>query len=196
MATSSPFAAIEACFANDRALISALIEEKHALRIELTAVKAELRTQQRLTELARDVSRSHDRSRSPISIAKSPSFYHSSTHDETEKEARDLFRDILTQHYVDGHPCGKDADDWLRKHGGWFPDPQELYDDGTSLPKDEGLDVRRQHPAALEEAFNLITKLDQWLLSANLEDMSDDLHRYISNKIKKLRSKNPTLAPV
>ena len=86
MATASPFAAIEACFAKDNAMISALIEEKHTLRIELAAVKAELRTQQRLTELA---TRSNARSRSPrISIAKSPSFL-----DETEKEARDLFRE-------------------------------------------------------------------------------------------------------
>ena len=98
--------------------------------------------------------------------------------------------------YVDGHPCGKDADDWLRKHGGWFPDNQKEYGDGTSVPNDEGLDVRSPHPDAMEEAFDLIAKLDQWLLSANLEDMSDDLHRYISGKIKKLRSKNPPLAPV
>ena len=38
-----PLAAVKARFAKDSAMISTLIEEKHALRIELAAVKAELR---------------------------------------------------------------------------------------------------------------------------------------------------------
>ena len=115
MATASPFAAIEACFAKDNAMISALIEEKHALRIELAAVKAELRTQQRLTELARDISRSHNRSRSPTCREVREKYENDCIQ---ECKVRELFRDILLHQYVDGHPCGKEADDWLRKHGG------------------------------------------------------------------------------
>ena len=179
MATANPFAAIEACFANDRKMISSLIEEKHALRVELAMAKAELRTQRHLTELARDVSRSHDRSRSPRT---SPAYYDSSILDATEQAARDIFRDILMHQYMAGHPCGKDADNWLRMHGGWFRDPQEEYGDGTYALKDESLGS--SHHDAMEEAFNLITKLEKWLIA----EEEDDLHRLIKGKIKKLRS--------
>ena len=114
---------------------------------------------------------------------------------EYEKEARELFRDILLHQYVDGHPCGKEADDWLRKHGGWFPDDREAYGDGASVPNDDGLDICSPHPDALQEAFHLIANIEKWL-AQNPEALSDDLNRHISGQLKKLRSKKPQLAPV
>ena len=65
-----------------------------------------------------------------------------------ETVAREIFRDVLAAHYIDGHPFGEEADLWLQTHGGWLPDPQEMYDDGTPLtqPRDEGDRVMSKDP--------------------------------------------------
>ena len=80
-----------------------------------------------------------------------------------ETEARIIFRDALVEHYMnDLGEVGEAVDGWLKTHGGWLPDPQELYGDGTPLtqPKDEGDLVMSPHPArAMEEAKSLMVCL-------------------------------------
>ena len=55
-------------------------------------------------------------------------------------QIRILFRQILAQHYVDSHPIGPEVEGWLMRWGGWFPDPQVHYGDGSSRLQDEGVD--------------------------------------------------------
>ena len=58
-----------------------------------------------------------------------------------ERRARLIFRDALIMHYMEGPlETGNEVEEWLRTHGGWFPDPAELYGDGTpdDQPMDEG----------------------------------------------------------
>ena len=76
-----------------------------------------------------------------------------------ETVAREIFRDVLAAHYIDGHPFGEEADVWLKTHGGWLPDPQEMYGDGTPLtqPRDEGDRVMsNDQEKALKEAMGLM----------------------------------------
>lgn len=83
-----------------------------------------------------------------------------------EDKARVIFREALVIHYVDTLAAGDEVDAWLRKHGGWLPDPQELYGDGTPLtqPVDEGLDVFSNSPEiALREAEETMDRLVQSL---------------------------------
>jgi len=83
-----------------------------------------------------------------------------------ESKARDIFREALAIHYLDGLAAGDEVDAWLRTHGGWFPDPQELYGDGTPLtqPADEGIDVVSNSPEiALREAEHTMDRLVQSL---------------------------------
>ena len=83
-----------------------------------------------------------------------------------ETVAREIFRDVLAAHYIDGHPFGEEADLWLKIHGGWLPDPQEMYDDGTPLtqPRDEGDRVMSKDPEkALKEAMGLMKCLAECL---------------------------------
>ena len=54
-------------------------------------------------------------------------------------EVRLLFRQMLAQHYMESHPLGAEVEDWLLRFGGWFPDPQVLYGDGSSRLKDDGV---------------------------------------------------------
>ena len=78
---------------------------------------------------------------------------------EMEKRARVIFRDTLLKHYIDELPCGDEVELWLKTHGGWFPDNQVSYGDGTPLtqPKDEGEDVVSPKPEmALREASTLM----------------------------------------
>ena len=78
---------------------------------------------------------------------------------EMEKRARVIFRDTLLKHYIDELPCGDEVELWLKTHGGWFPDNQVSYGDGTPLtqPKDEGTDVVSPKPEmALREASTLM----------------------------------------
>ena len=59
---------------------------------------------------------------------------------ELLRESRVVLRRILAHHFMDGHPLGEEAEKWLLRYGGWFPDPQLLYGDGTSAPPDTGVD--------------------------------------------------------
>ena len=70
-----------------------------------------------------------------------------------EKRAREIFRDALALHYIDGIcAAGEEVELWLKTHGGWLPDPQEVYGDGTPLtqPEDEGWDVMSKEPKGHE----------------------------------------------
>ena len=68
---------------------------------------------------------------------------------EMERRARVILRDALLKHYIDELSCGHEVEAWLKTHGGWFPDNQMTYGDGTPLtqPKDEGEDVMSKEPA-------------------------------------------------
>ena len=75
-----------------------------------------------------------------------------------EARARMIFRAVLVVHYIDGlDPAVADpVENWLRVHGGWLPDPQVLYGDGTPLtqPADEGTYVTSDRPErAVAEAL-------------------------------------------
>ena len=101
-----------------------------------------------------------------------------------EAEAREIFRHALAAHYIEGvgTQAGEQVDGWLKKHKGWLPDPQILYDDGTPLtqPHDEGSDVISPFPdEAVEDATHVICRLlHTWPLT---EDESDQ-KIYISMK--------------
>ncbi len=155
----------------------ALVNDKYALKIEIIEIRAALDREKRRADSALE---SLTRSRSPRRTPKT---------DTLEHEARDLFRDVLLAHYIDGHDCGKDVDQWLRKHKGWFPDNQEIYGDGTPLtqPKDDGMDVSSPHTDVLEEAHYILEKLHA---------MADNEEEHILVKRKKLRSNWPYNGPV
>jgi hypothetical protein len=94
---------------------------------------------------------------------------------EMEARARNIFRNALGAHYIDG--IGTEAavhvEKWLMKHKGWFPDPQVLYGDGTPLtqPHDEGSDAMSPFPDAVEDAIRVMSFLrDTWPL---MEEESD-----------------------
>ena len=54
------------------------------------------------------------------------------------RELRVVMRRMLAHHYMEGHPLGKEVENWLLRYGGWFPDPQLLYD--GFMPLDTGVD--------------------------------------------------------
>ena len=85
---------------------------------------------------------------------------------QLEKDARDIFRKALVMHYMEGLPQSGDlVSQWLQKHGGWLPDPQELYGDGTPLtqPADEGVDVESPHPDVIAHAYEIMPALQEEL---------------------------------
>ena len=76
---------------------------------------------------------------------------------ERLREVRGVLRCILAHHYMEGHPVSEEAGNWLMRWGGWFPDPQVLYGDGTETPLDTGVDGPcADLRAALEEADVLL----------------------------------------
>ena len=93
-----------------------------------------------------------------------------------EKRARATFRDVLALHYINGiSKTGEEVDMWLKTHGGWFPDPQEVYGDGTPLtqPKDEGWDVMSNEPEkAMKEAKGVMGSLKEFFGDGVAEHMN------------------------
>ena len=57
---------------------------------------------------------------------------------ELLRESRVVLRRILAHEYMEGHPLGDEAENWLLRYGGWFPDPQIHYDGFP--PPDAGVD--------------------------------------------------------
>ena len=54
------------------------------------------------------------------------------------RDIRVVMRRMLATHYMEGHPLGEEVENWLLRYGGWFPDPQLLYD--GFMPLDTGVD--------------------------------------------------------
>ena len=78
-------------------------------------------------------------------------------------DCRRQMRELLVAHYV-GEGCleGAKIEEWLLEYGGWFPDPQEFYGDGTpwTQPHDQGADAPCGNPGqAICDA--------EWLLNLN-----------------------------
>jgi len=112
-----------------------------------------------------------------------------------ETVAREIFRDVLAAHYIDGHPFGEEADLWLKTHGGWLPDPQEMYDDGTPLtqPRDEGDRVSEYPEKALKEAMGLMKCLgecDYEYMQDNVDLMDFRPHEWLVEYAKKYSSES------
>jgi hypothetical protein len=57
---------------------------------------------------------------------------------ELLRETRIELRLILAHEYMEGHELGIEAENWLLRYGGWFPDPQLEYDGFP--PSDLGVD--------------------------------------------------------
>ena len=103
---------------------------------------------------------------------------------EMEKRARVILRDALLKHYIDELSCGHEVEAWLKTHGGWFPDNQMTYGDGTPLtqPKDEGEDVMSKEPEnVLVDARVVMESL--W---ATLDDEDADLANSVCSWIMDL----------
>ena len=74
---------------------------------------------------------------------------------ELLRESRVLLRRILAHEYMEGHALGEEAETWLLRYGGWFPDPQLHYDGFP--PPDAGVDCPcAEIEAALAEAELII----------------------------------------
>ena len=54
------------------------------------------------------------------------------------RDLRVVMRRMLATYYMEGHPLGQEVENWLLRYGGWFPDPQMLYD--GFVPLDTGVD--------------------------------------------------------
>ena len=81
-----------------------------------------------------------------------------------ETQARSIFRNALFQHYIDGIAAGDDVEQWLKTHGGWFPDEQADYGYGIVMPLADGPDVMSKDPAlAMKEAKTLMDRLSKTL---------------------------------
>ena len=106
-----------------------------------------------------------------------------------ETKARYIFRSALAAHYIDGGiEAGEVVEAWLKSHKGYFPDPQELYGDGTPLtqPVDEGDAAASPYPMlALKEAKNVMTLLRNGLQDKCFkEDLSEEEGRLLADARK------------
>ena len=103
-----------------------------------------------------------------------------------ESKARHIFRDLLALHYIEDLDAGPLVETWLKNHGGWFPDPQEMYGDGTPLtaPVDEGEDATSADPArAMEDARALMPKLMANLTKEVERTPDDDVYAPIAKDV-------------
>jgi hypothetical protein len=81
-----------------------------------------------------------------------------------EKRAREIFRNALFHHYIDGIAAGDDVERWLKTHHGWFPDEQADYGYGCMMPPADGPDMMSKDPAlAMKEAKTLMDRLSKTL---------------------------------
>ena len=99
--------------------------------------------------------------------------------------ARRVFRHALAEHYINGIAAGDDVDLWLKTHGGWLPDPQLMYDDGTpdTQPADEGEDVISKDPGhATADAQPLMVRLSETLDKEEDEDLLGEVTRWLNFK--------------
>ena len=99
-----------------------------------------------------------------------------------ESKARHIFREALALYYIEGLQVDPQVETWLKNHGGWLPDPQELYGDGTPLdqPADEGEDATSADPVrAMGDAKVLMPKLFINLI----KEMDNDLYTPLIQKV-------------
>ena len=81
-----------------------------------------------------------------------------------ETQARLIFRSALFHHYIDGIAAGGDVEQWLKTHGGWFPDEQSDYGYGCRMPVANAPDAAFKDPAkAVEDAKPLMDRLSKTL---------------------------------
>ena len=74
-------------------------------------------------------------------------------------EARGIFRGVWHVHFNESFAAGELVERWLVAHGGWFPDPHEMY--GETQPVADGPDIMSAHPdRALREAASIMALLD------------------------------------
>ena len=94
--------------------------------------------------------------------------------------ARLVFREALAEHYINGLAAGDDVELWLRTHGGWFPDPQLSYGDGTAMPEDEGTYIITKNPAeATRDARALMLRLSDTLDEDDNETLLDRVRKWL-----------------
>jgi len=99
-----------------------------------------------------------------------------------ETQARLIFRNALFQHYIDGIAAGDDVEQWLKTHGGWFPDEQSDYGYGIVMPLADGPDVMSKDPAlAMKEAKTLMDRLSKTLGKEENADVLQEVCEWLEH---------------
>ena len=99
-----------------------------------------------------------------------------------ETQARSIFRNALFQHYIDGIAAGDDVEQWLKTHGGWFPDEQADYGYGIVMPLADGPDVMSKDPAlAMKEAKTLMDRLSKTLGKEENADVLQEVCEWLEH---------------
>jgi len=99
-----------------------------------------------------------------------------------ETQARSIFRNALFQHYIDGIAAGDDVEQWLKTHGGWFPDEQADYGYGIVMPLADGPDVMSKDPAlAMKEAKTLMDRLSKTLGEEENADVLQEVCEWLKH---------------
>jgi len=99
-----------------------------------------------------------------------------------ETQARSIFRNALFQHYIDGIAAGDDVEQWLKTHGGWFPDEQSDYGYGIVMPPSDGPDVMSKDPAlAMKDAKTLMDRLSKTLGKEENADVLQEVCEWLEH---------------
>jgi len=99
-----------------------------------------------------------------------------------ETQARSIFRNALFQHYIDGIAAGDDVEQWLKTHGGWFPDEQADYGYGIVMPLADGPDVMSKDPAlAMKDAKTLMDRLSKTLGKEENADVLQEVCEWLEH---------------
>ena len=99
-----------------------------------------------------------------------------------ETQARSIFRNALFQHYIDGIAAGDDVEQWLKTHGGWFPDEQADYGYGIVMPLADGPDVMSKDPAlAMKEAKTLMDRLSKTFGKEENADVLQEVREWLEH---------------
>ena len=99
-----------------------------------------------------------------------------------ETQARLIFRNALFQHYIDGIAAGDDVEQWLKTHGGWFPDEQADYGYGIVMPRADGPDVMSKDPAlAMKEAKTLMDRPSKTLGEEENADVLQEVREWLEH---------------
>ena len=99
-----------------------------------------------------------------------------------ETQARLIFRNALFQHYIDGIAAGDEVEQWLKTHGGWFPDEQSDYGYGIVMPPSDGPDVMSKDPAlAMKDAKTLMDRLSKTLGKEENADVLQEVCEWLKH---------------